>query len=814
MQTSAVTRDHPHPRQALDTCYHCGLDIDDSTDISITIDNEKQPFCCQGCKAVCELIIAGGLDNYYQYRTAFADKREEPSNASKAFDEAAFQDTFCTTLNPNTGTIRARLIIENIHCAACVWLLESSCKSIPGLEDIKVNLTDGVTTLDWDNSATQLSHAVQRIFDLGYKAIPWSPDNKHSTQEKLEKSLLRRVALAGIAMMQVGMFSIALYAGDFQGIESEYQKLLYWFSALLTTPVVLYSAQPFYSGAFRSLRNGFVNMDVPVAAAITLAYTASVYAVATHTGKIYFDSVCMFAFLLLGVRYLELRARRRDTFAFANKDISPICKLLPHATASSHTSIPIHSVVPGNYIMVHTGEAIPTDGKLVSELATIDESGVSGEFLPVEKTLGSTLLSGTVNTSATLVMVATKHAKDSWLQSVQNLSLDAQQARPLFLQLTDQVARYFSLSIIIATSVAGVVWSFIDPSRVLEICISMLVISCPCALSLAAPTALAAASNYLRKCGVLICDGNLLEKLNKVTRICFDKTGTLTNGKFSLAATHLFNEGNEKEILSIAAALEAWSEHPIALAFSCSEGKPTAVTHASNVPSAGVSGYINTLEHRIGSLDYCKDLTHTPPPSVDTASESQKVWLANSDNWLACFELNDTARTHAETTMQSLSRFKPALLTGDTKASAQRIAMQLGMDDYRYQCTPTDKQAYIADLQHHDQTVMMVGDGINDLPVLAQADVSVAINSGNELAKNQADCVLLRNDLECIPLLFSHARSTYKIIRQNILWALAYNFGALPLSAIGLIPPWIAAIGMSLSSLVVILNAARLRKEL
>ena len=802
-----------HAIQSLRSCFHCGLPISENIDITVKVDHHEQSVCCFGCKAVCELIMAGGLDNYYKYRTEYASKKDDEEEKYIEYDNPDFQHLFCSALNESNNFIRARLIIDDIHCAACVWLIENGCKNISGIDKIKVNLVDGVATLDWDNNANKLSTFIQRIADLGYKVSPWSENNKQIRQEKSEKQLIRRTGLAGIVMMQVGMFSIGLYAGEFQGIEIEYQRLLAWFSALLTTPVLLYSAQPFYASAWRSLKNMSINMDVPVAAAITLAYVASMYALMIGPGEIYFDSICMFVFLLLGVRYLDLRARNRLKFTRASHDILPLCRRLIDKSSSTYESVPIHTIQPGDILMVRSGESIPVDGKLVSKTATLNEASISGEFLPVCKVSGSELLSGATNNSNSLVMKATKRATDSWLQSVQNLAFDAQQSKPEFLKISDKVARYFSLIVLLSTCAVGSVWYFIDSSRALEICIAMLVISCPCALSLAAPSALTVASNYLREQGVLICNGNALEKLSKVSKVCFDKTGTLTKGEFSIIKTHLLSTISYEEAFSVAASLEAWSEHPIADAFANKTKKnPGQVDNVLNIQNAGVSGYIHEQEYRIGSLDFCEVLAGQPAPTLNIPGHAQCVWLTTRNSWLACFELNDTPRQDAGNVILSLKQYSPTLLTGDTKTAAQHIANQLGMDHHVSTCTPQDKQAYISRLQGKGETVIMIGDGVNDLPVLAQADVSVAINSANALAKNEADCILLNNNLNCIPQLFSHAKATFRVIRQNITWALAYNFGALPLAAAGLIPPWAAAIGMSASSLVVILNATKLRK--
>lgn len=795
-------------------CYHCGLDIPENLTISAQIDARDFFFCCPACKTVFELITAGGLTGYYEFRSEFANTPAKTREDFSVFDNPGFQRSFCRKLADDES--QALLYLDGIHCAACVWLIEKALQKLPGVVSVDVSLIDNAADLHWDETKIRLSQIVDHLQQLGYRAAPWQADTQRDLQTQAESSLLRRVGLAGIVMMQVGMFSIALYVSGETGMATEHKDLLHAFSALLSTPVLLYSAQGFFLGAWRSLKQLRVNMDVPVALALAIAWTASMFTVIRGSGEVYFDSICMFVFLLTGVRYLELRARNKFTSLHNQGALPATCKCFTDSDAG-YTHVSLHDLRPGQIIYVHQGEIIPVDGRLLDASATLNEASINGEFLPVEKQRGEQILSGTINLSPGLKLQVEKPASDSCLQNLQRLALQARNKQPTFLQFSDRVARYFSCSVLLLTLVASAIWYAHDASRVMAIAISMLVISCPCALSLAAPAAFTVAINSLRKQGILVCDCLVFEKLQKLVLVVFDKTGTLTKGKFFIHKAHYFSDALPAETDMLAQALEQWSEHPIAEAFRVQHPTATlpALDNIELINSNGVQAQFKGKTLRIGSVDFCSALAKEPAPEVKITSASTCIWLANSDSWLACYELQDALRDDAVDTVAALGAMHhhTAILSGDNETVVADAAQKLGVSRFYAACSPQGKLDVLQRLQQDEnKIVLMVGDGVNDLPVLAQADISVAMNSANQLAQVQADCVLLGNQLQGLILLLRKARATWRVVKQNIGWALLYNFTALPLAALGFVPPWVAALGMSASSLIVILNAAKLNR--
>ncbi len=807
-------------KESIKNCYHCGLTIEPQVKISSTHHNKDLYFCCQGCKAVCDLILAGGLENYYRHRSEFAEKPENTQSKFLEFDNSVFQASFCRSIDP--GIQQASLYIEGIHCAACVWLLEQALNSCEGVSSASVSLVDNEAEVCWQSDDQKLSNIVQLIHQLGYRALPWSEDTNQRLQGEAEQTLLRRTGLAGLIMMQVGMFSIALYASGPNGMASEYKDLLHGFSLLLSTVLLLYSGRIFFQGAWRSMKRWRVSMDVPIALALTAAWTGSVVNTVRGSGDVYFDSICMFVFLLSGVRYLELKARNRYAHLDQKGDLPPNCKILQDKENNLYSFVALQEIKIGDLIYVQRGEMIPVDGRLESESALVNEANISGEFLPVEKVQGQRVLSGSINQSNNLILRADKISENSCLQNIKRFSRQTKNQQTRFLASSDLIAQYFSFFIVVATALVSIVWYWLDPARVLEIDIAMLVITCPCALSLAAPSAFTVAANYLRKKGIIICNKNTLEKIKHIDQLAFDKTGTLTEGRFTLKQSHYFDNPHESVIDSIAFALQSWSEHPLAHAFQF-KNDLIKIEKAASHTSAGVSALITDMrlpqsniqqgEFRIGSRHFCAELYKGPLPDVDTASSLTTVWLVNATQCLACYELEDSLRADALLALNKLHRYSPFLISGDNAKVVEKTAHELGLNEWYSGCSPSEKLKILQEKQAKGHKLLMVGDGVNDLPVLAKADVSVAMNSANKLAQVEADCILLNNKISDLTDLIASANFTFKIMRQNYSWALLYNMLALPLAAMGLVPPWLAALGMSTSSLIVVLNAARIYRQ-
>ncbi len=791
-------------------CFHCGLPVPSGSRYHADIDGESRAMCCAGCAAVASLIAGSGLAGYYRHRdAAAAGPADAGAGAAEyaVFDAEDAQGDF--VLREDGGYCRAQLAIDGINCAACTWLIEHHLQRQPGVAAVSVNLAEQRASVRWRPGELPLSQLMGSIRELGYRPYPFLASGRAETQRAENRSALKRMGLAGIVQMQIGMFAIALYAGDFAGMESDYRTYLRWASLVLCVPVVAYSSAPFFSGALRGLRHGAPGMDLPIALAIALAFGASLWFTVAGGGAVYYDSVAMFTFFVLLGRYLEMRARHRAGLAGGT-----MLSLVPAAATrvlddgERRELVPVGRLRPGDLVLIRPGEAIPADGTVLGGESSVDESSISGESLPVAKAAGDGVSAGTLNTDGSLTVQVQATGMNSRLGAILALVDRAQQEKPAIVQLADRSSRWFVLAVILVSVVTGLWWLQHEPARVVEIVLSVLVVSCPCALSLATPAAMTAATAALRARGFLVTRGHALDGLAAADTVVFDKTGTLTTGEVKLAEVRTTGERDAASCLRIAASLEALSEHPIAAAFAAQACDPVEAFRAH--PGGGLEGVIDGRCYRLGRPGFA--LAGDPPAPPEAG---KWILLACDGQALAWFRLTDTVRDDATGAIAALRRagLGVALLSGDAAGEVERVATQLGVDEWRAGCSPEQKLAAVRELQATGRRVVMVGDGINDVAVLAGAGVSVAMANAADVTRANADCMLLASDLRRIPDAILMARRARHVIRQNIAWAIVYNFAAVPFAAAGLVPPWLAAIGMSASSLVVIANALRLRND-
>ncbi len=795
-------------------CFHCELPIKGAAPCFTVIEQQQQPLCCFACKAVCEAIHAHGLDNYYHYRSSAAQRPSPETVHYQHLDKATIQATFTRDISAQQRC--STLIIEGIHCAACIWLLENTLQSLPGVTAATINFNHHTATIDWDSSATRLSDIFTAIHQIGYQAHPYSPEQQDEIFKRESKLALRRLGVAGIGMMQVGMFAIALYAGDFQGISETLKQLLRVFSLLVASVVLLYSGQVFFTGAWRSLKNLSLNMDVPVAIALGGAYIGSVWGTWHPASAVYFDSIAMFIFFLLLARYLEMRSRNKQLTGVRQSLLPKLCKrLLDSDGQRQYELLALDDVQTGDRLLIEPGEIIAADGFVIEGRSAVNEAAFTGEFLPVNKQLDDAVMAGTINGDGHLIINVAATGQQASLSIVQELMTRAREDKPRIARMADQTAQYFIAVVLLATVISGGYWYYQDSSMVLPIMLAMLVVSCPCALSLATPAAMAISNNTMRTIGLLNSSSHVLEQAATIDQVIFDKTGTLTLGKLSIASSVMLGKLVPAECLVIAAALEAVSEHPIAKAFQ-QQGQVIAMASESNISTGnGIEGVVNNSRYRIGSLAYCQRWNSNPLPTFTPQSSNQlTVYLCDEQQWLACFSLYDELRPSALATVDALKKQGVAvsILSGDSSAAVAEIANTLGIKTFSKGLSPEQKLQRIEQLIDQGKRVMMVGDGINDMPVLAAATISVAMNNASDLTRIQADALLLADNLQVVSTLINHSTKTRRIIRENIIWALGYNAIALPFAACGFIPPYLAAVGMSASSLLVILNTLRLSK--
>ena len=799
-------------------CFHCGLPLD-GTVFPVNIEGVAHGTCCRGCQAVAQTIADNGLGAYYRNRTAAPPSAREanlvPAELA-VYDLPEVQRSFVQGDAADGDLREAALLIDGVTCAACVWLIEQRLSRLPGVRHALLNYATRRARVRWDSRATSLSKILGAVAALGYAAHPYDRARAEERLRRERSVLLWRLFIAGFGMMQVMMYAVPVYIAE-GAMTADIEQLMRIASLVLTLPVALWSAMPFYSGAWRDLRAGRAGMDVPVSLGIIIAFAASVWATWTASGEVYFDSVSMFVFLLLGARFLEMEARARAVQTqeqLARRTPATAERLTGDAHGTTER-VAAAALRAGDLVRVRPGDAIPADGVVVEGYSAADEALLTGESRPVAKRPGDALTGGAVNLDGVLTMRVTRVGEDTVLAGIVRLMDRAQSEKPRIAQAADRVAQWFVAGLLVLTIAAFAVWWQIDSSRALWIAVAMLVVTCPCALSLATPAALTAATGSAYRAGVLITRGSALETLAQATHFVFDKTGTLTTGRMSLTGMTLLSADTREQCLAYAAALESWSEHPAGRALAhAAPGVHPVATGARTVAGDGVEGDVGGRLLRIGRPQFVAGLHGLPlPHEIDFAPDAVTVVaLGDARGWIALFMLDDVVRHDALAVIRALADTgaQVALLSGDRPQRARHTAAELGIAECRGGATPADKLAYVRELQARGAIVAMVGDGVNDAPVLAQAQVSIAPGGGTPLAQINADIILMGDRLAALVDTARAARQAMRVIRQNLAWAVLYNAVALPLAMAGMVTPLVAAVGMSVSSLAVVLNALRL----
>lgn len=804
-------------------CYHCGLPVPPNCSFSVVINNKPESMCCPGCQAVAMAIVDGGLENFYSYRTE-SNQRSDSQLLNinwKIYDFPEVQSEFVTEFDADYR--QASLLLEGISCAACSWLIETHLKQNAAVKMVSVNVSTHRCTLVWSPGLSPLSELLKSLAQIGYKPRPATDDQQQEFFKKENRIALFRLGVAGFGMMQAMMVAVGIYFGA----TDTWLDFLRWLSMLCATPVVFFSAAPFFKAAWRSIKSKQLIMDVPVALAIGLAYLASAWATVTSSGEVYFESVSMFAFFLLLGRHIEQRARHRNRSAFGNlAQLMPLTACCISSTENNceekTENVPLKLLSVNDLVLVKAGETFPCDGVIETGESEVIEALITGESIPVAKKEGDKVIAGTLNGHSPLRVRVTAIGSATQLSGIERLAVQAADEKPKQVVMADKIARFFIARLLVICVCVFLFWWYKDPSRALWITLSVLVVTCPCALALAMPAALSAATANLRQRGFLVARGHVIETLTHINRVIFDKTGTLTQGRFSITDVLLLSESSRENVMSIATALEADSNHPIAHAFKSgrTEIKLRAVD-VKQTTAAGIEAIVGGEIYRIGTLEFVSEIIASPSHSGAQLKElvlpdQSKLWLllANAQGAAAWFGLEDEVRPSAQAAIAELRDLGVSveLLSGDQSGAVALLAKKLGITEFIAGAKPADKLARLNVAQLQGDKVLMVGDGINDVPVLAGADVSVAMASASDLAQTRADTILLNNQLTLLPQAIVLAQRTRKIIKQNLMFSLTYNLIALPLAAMGHVAPWAAAIGMTMSSLIVVLNALRLSK--
>lgn len=700
---------------------------------------------------------------------------------------------------------RSTISVSDMHCAGCAGRIERALSGIAGIENTRVNPARRLVHVEHSADVDPVG-LLQPIEDAGF----------HPTLSRIEsgsarqRDLLKRLGIAGLAMMQVMMFAIALHAGAFDGMEPAYRRLLQFASLLFCIPVVTYSAVPFFTSAVASVRSALrtrssaLSMDVPIALAIAAAFSVSLANTLSGNGEVYYDSVVMFAFLLLTARYIDDRLKIR--FEDANWTLAALPEHAPVVQPDgSLQHVRLEDIGPDSRVWVEQGGQIPLDGVVAAGEATLDESTLTGESIWVRRVPGERVFAGTMNRGAGFELRVTCAVADSRIAAIADLASRAQADKPPVAQLADQIAARFVPAILLLAAVTWLAWQFADPSRAFVAALTVLVVSCPCALALATPAAITAAMTRLRQCGIVLTRSDTLEQLTGIDAAIFDKTGTLTVHDPVLGdVAWLADTGHDRtELQLVAAALERHASHPLARAFQRAypQADTSLVDDVEVIPGAGVTGRYRGRTVRIGHAGFCGA----------RGDDERAVFLAVDGVPAARFTITDPVRSDAAAAVAGLKQagIDITMVSGDAPERCAELASLL---DIRYAArqAPESKLALVRELQQQGRRVLVLGDGINDVPVLAAADVSAAVLESSDLVKSNADVLLLSRRLGSLLDLFAVARRTRRVVRQNLGWALAYNATAVPLAALGFMPPWVAALGMAGSSVLVMSNAARL----
>jgi Cu2+-exporting ATPase len=743
-----------------------------------------------------------------------AEPATEPSSAELGLlDDPQEWSAFSRPLEGHTGCWESHLVIEGMHCAACALTIEDALNKVPGVASASVSAGSHRARVVWQADAVQPSGWMRAVLQAGYRAVPANDAFANQRRRKETRRALWRWSVAGLCMMQVMMYAWPAYVAMPGDLTAEMEQLLRWASWVLTLPVMLFSCGPFFSAAWRDVVQRRVSMDLPVALGMAITFVVSTAGTFDPQGvfgrEVYFDSLTMFVFFLLTGRWLELRLRDRTAGA-----LDALMNRLPDSVERQRADgtferVAVRRLQPGDVVRILPGEAFPADGTVLEGQTLADEALLTGESRPVPRGLGSLVIAGSHNLAAAVRVRVDRTGADTRFAQIVALMEQAAVSRPQLAQLVDRVAKPFLIGVLLAAAGAAAWWWGDDPGHALMVAVAVLVVTCPCALSLATPAAMLAAAGALARQGVLVRRLGGLEALAQIDMVVFDKTGTLTRDVMALQSVRTRAGMSEAQALVMAMALAQHSLHPVSRALLVA-GRARGlaageVQSVQEVPGQGLSGHLpNSGEARLGSSRFC---------GLDISSPAgPHACLSDAQGWLATFELGEDVRADARDTVAALQAagIEVQILSGDGEPAVARVAAQVGIARARGGCTPQDKLAFLRQAQQQGRRVAVVGDGLNDGPVLAGAHASFAVGQSVPLARAQADFVVLSDRLDTVGWSLQLARRTLRIVRQNLWWAVVYNAVCVPLAVVGWLPAWLAGLGMASSSLLVVLNALRL----
>jgi len=786
-------------------CTHCHLEFDES----VMIKEPEKPelnFCCNGCQGVYHLLKDDGLDSFYD--KLGNNKLAKPlaiGDDSSNFDMESFVSRYIK--KTEEGFNRVDLIIEGIHCAACIWLNEKVLNEMPGIVEVNINFTNNKAKIIWDEDIIKLSQIIDKIRSIGYNAYPYNRTDSEIQATKNKKDFFLRMSIAIFASMNIMMIDVAKYSGYFTGIDPEMLRMIHMAEFIFASPVLFYSGWIFFRGAYYGLKNKIINMDFLVSAGATLTYIYSLYVLFGGAGDSYFDSVAMIITFVLVGKYLEVLGKKSavDTMDKIKSQIPLEATII---VEDGKKVVSLDEINIDDIIEVKTGEKACVDGIVTSGYSSFDESSISGESLPLSKKIGDKIFSGTINTEAVIRYKATKNYANSTLNHIVELLEDSLNSKPKIEDTTQSMSKYFSIMILSLALATFTGWYFYEGTfeKSLIVGISVIIIACPCALALATPIASLIGISWLTKEGLLFKDAKFIETFAKIDAIVFDKTGTLTTGKLSVKAIPL---SLTKDELNMLYSLSDSSTHPVSVAIkqyletSFENLKHLELDNIEQIPAFGIQAFYNDNVIYGGRLDNNIEYTTTI------------YHFTVNDKLLATFELEDHLRDDALETIQYFKNqnIKTVLCSGDNEITVSKIADEVGVDHHLAKMSPIAKADYIRSLRDSGQKVVMVGDGINDSLALSRADISIAMGNGADIAIAISDIVILNDQLSGITKSYYISKRTFKFIKQNLMISLIYNIVTIPIAMAGFIIPLVAALSMSLSSLLVVGNSLRINNK-
>lgn len=806
-------------------CFHCGLPVSQHSGCAAEVHGENRSFCCNGCLTVCQVIHESGLDGFYSrlnYRSAESPPPEQVADLEQ-YDLPELQREFVRDLGE--GRKQAHLLVDGIHCAACVWLIEKGLAAMPGIELAEVNLAHQRLNLRWDSNSVKLSAIMLRLGRLGYAAAPFNAEAAEGSLQRRNRSLLFRMAFAGFGAMNIMWISIALYAGDFSGIDDEHKQFFQLVSFFIATPVLLYSGWPFFRSALLGLKQWRLTMDLPISIGSLSTYAYSCWVLVQLNGEVYFDTVVTFLFVILIGRYLEgLSKRNASSAALRLLELQPrlATRLLNGLLDGGEERISVRKLQVGDRVLVRPGEKVPADGVVMSGESYVDESMLSGESRPLHKQSGASVVAGSINVDGSLIVEVSLTGADTTLARIVALVEEAQGSKAAVQQLADRIVPWFVATTLGLALITFLYWLRGDFDTALLAAVSVLIITCPCALGLATPMGIAVGVGAGAKRGVLVRHGQALESLASITHVVFDKTGTLTEGSMRVARVSTANGFESERLIALAAAVESHSRHPLAAAI-CAEQKGARLSCSSFISESGlgVSGEVDgqavvignaRLMVRVGAI--IDEATLNRQQQIE-ADMGVALFVAVDGLLAGLIHMQDRIRDQAPELVALLRAqgLGITLLTGDSSEAANSLKAKLGEMVVKAELMPEDKEAEIRALQQRGEKVLMIGDGVNDAPALARADVSMAMGSGMDVSMECSDIVLVGSDLSRVGFAISLAERTLATIRQNIGMSLAYNLILVPAAMAAMVTPVFAAIAMPISSLLVIGNAILIRRR-